>query len=142
MVILDTDHLSILEWEDSPQAKALSGRLQPLPVGEVCSTIVNFEEQARGWLGVLSSAKKVKEQIEIYRRLLKTVRLFCGLTILSFDSLAALEFQRIRKQAPRVGTLDQRIAAIALVNKATLLSRNTRDFRQVPGLVVEDWTKE
>jgi hypothetical protein len=34
-----------------------------------------------------------------------------------------------------------RIASIALVTESTLLSRNLRDFRQVPDLSVEDWTK-
>src|SRR5687768_6275722 len=91
MVILDSDHLSLLEWEESPPAKRLAERLSTLPIEEVCSTIVNFEEQARGWLGALSGARKVVDQIEIYRRLLKTVRMFCGLSILPFDSLAAAE---------------------------------------------------
>ena len=40
----------------------------------------------------------------------------------------------------RVGTMDFRIAAIALAHDALLLSRNLTDFRKVPGLRVEDWT--
>ena len=35
--------------------------------------------------------------------------------------------------------MDLKIAAIALVNDALLLSGNLRDFRQVPGLRVENW---
>lgn len=37
--------------------------------------------------------------------------------------------------------MDLRIACIALVTSSTLLSRNLRDFRKVPGLAVEDWTR-
>jgi tRNA(fMet)-specific endonuclease VapC len=40
----------------------------------------------------------------------------------------------------RIGTMDLKIAAIALAHGATLLSRNLVDFKKVPGLTVEDWT--
>jgi tRNA(fMet)-specific endonuclease VapC len=36
--------------------------------------------------------------------------------------------------------MDLKIAAIALAHKATLLSRNLRDFSRVPDLKVEDWS--
>ncbi|HLN27842.1 MAG TPA: hypothetical protein VK395_08865 [Gemmataceae bacterium] len=38
-----------------------------------------------------------------------------------------------------MGTMDLKIAAVALVNNALLLSANLRDFRRVPGLRTENW---
>jgi tRNA(fMet)-specific endonuclease VapC len=40
-----------------------------------------------------------------------------------------------------VGTMDLKIAAIVLSRDATLLSANLADFRQVPRLRVQDWTR-
>jgi len=35
--------------------------------------------------------------------------------------------------------MDLKIASVARVNDATLLSRNLQDFQKVPGLRVADW---
>jgi predicted nucleic acid-binding protein len=52
----------------------------------------------------------------------------------------AAVFQRLRRARVRVGTMDLKIATIVVSRDATLLSRTLADFRQVPGLQVEDWT--
>jgi tRNA(fMet)-specific endonuclease VapC len=59
---------------------------------------------------------------------------------LAFDEAAALVFQRLQRARLRIGAMDLKIAAIVVSGDATLLSRNLTDFRQVPGLPVEDWT--
>jgi tRNA(fMet)-specific endonuclease VapC len=45
-----------------------------------------------------------------------------------------LHFQRVR-----IGTMDLRIASLALTHETLLLSRNLVDFQKVPGLRVENW---
>ena len=79
------------------------------------------------------------DQIVPYDRLVKLIKFFACFPILGFDDKAAAEFNRLRKQKIRIGTMDLKIAAIALVNDALLLSGNSRDFRQVSGLRVENW---
>lgn len=59
-----------------------------------------------------------------------------------FDDVAAEVFQELRGQKVRVGTMDLRIAAIAIANGMTLLTRNTVDFERIPGLTFEDWTTD
>ena len=140
MVILDSDHMSLLEWTDSPPARNLEARLDQMPAADIATTVINYEEQVRGWMAMLAKASKLKDQIEIYRRLRNQLRIYCGLTILVFDENAAVEFARLRKDLPRLGTMDLKIAAIALSQDATLLSRNRRDFGKIAGLKLEDWT--
>jgi tRNA(fMet)-specific endonuclease VapC len=38
--------------------------------------------------------------------------------------------------------MDKKIAAIAIANKALLLTANRRDYEQIPGLRFENWMDE
>jgi tRNA(fMet)-specific endonuclease VapC len=141
MVILDTDHISLLERRaTSPQGRKLGERLDPISAMDQAATIVSYEEQLRGWLSVLAKARKMAQQIEAYRRLKRQLENYCRMLVLDFDERAAAEFQRLVKARLRIATMDLKIAAIALAHDATLLTRNLADFRRVPGLKVEDWT--
>ena len=142
MIVLDTNHLTTLQYAESDAAVKLAERLEALPEGEVATTIVSFEEQMRGWLAAIHSRKSVADQVPLYGRLELLLRFFGSWRVLGFDEAAATEFERLRKQRLRLGTMDLKIAAIVLAHGASLLSRNLRDFRKVPGLRVEDWTVE
>jgi tRNA(fMet)-specific endonuclease VapC len=61
--------------------------------------------------------------------------------VLDFDSAAADIFEELKRARLRIGPMDLKIAAITLEHRAVLVSRNLRDFRRVPGLRVEDWTR-
>jgi tRNA(fMet)-specific endonuclease VapC len=137
MILLDTDHFSVLKYLDQPKFAALAGKMQ-IARDQVAITIVSAEEQMRGWLAKINRLHNVDEQIPVYDELGKLFAFLKDWEVIPFDARAAGEFMRLRRQGVRIGSLDL-IASIALVQGATLLSANVRDFRKVPGLKVENW---
>ena len=75
-----------------------------------------------------------------YTKLWDTLEDLKILNILKFDRDAGTIYKEFFRQRIRIGTQDLRIAAIVLANNAILVTRNHRDFSQVPDLVQEDWT--
>lgn len=81
------------------------------------------------------------EQKECNLQLLQ--QLFAPLYSFEFDDNAAEHYAKIRAdltaQGRLIGANDLMIAAIALANKATLITHNTGEFERVQGLLIEDW---
>ena len=140
MLVLDTDHLSLLEWADS-SALSLQMRLEQVDPDDVATSVITYEEQMRGWLARSAQANTAEKMLTVYERMLKHINTFRDLIVLPFDTKAALHFDRLRESRIRIGTMDLKIAAICLANNATLLTRNMKDFGQVPGLKAEDWSQ-
>lgn len=141
MIILDTDCLSLLERKNSEAFFRLSAKLYEMPEIEIATTIVSFEEQMRGWLAFIAKAKTVEKQVVAYRELRVSFDNYRLMNILDFDENAASVFQTLRSSRIRIGTMDLKIASIAISNGALLVSRNLSDFGQVPNLRVEDWAR-
>ena len=139
MVILDTDHVSLLEWGDE-SSEPLRERLANLAAHEVAATIISYEESMRGWMAYIARAKTIEQQVQAYQRLHRHLDNYRQIPLLDFDAHAGQEFQRLRQARIGIGTMDLKIAAIALASGATLLSCNRVDFEKVPGLSIEDWT--
>jgi tRNA(fMet)-specific endonuclease VapC len=139
MYLLDTDHLSILE-RGGASALNLTLRLSAVPDGQVVSCIVVYEEQMRGWLAEGGRVQTSQQWIRSYENLTANLRIHCNLTLLPFNALAAEQFDALKKAKVNIGTNDLKIAAIALANNATVLTRNSRHFGKVPNLPIEDWT--
>ena len=137
--VLDTDHMTIL-GRGGITAYLLELRLAQLPIGEIATTIISYEEQMRGWLSRVAQAKTPQKQVEAYGFLQFHIETYRNATILAFNDEASAEFEKMRQAKIRIGTKDLRIAAICLVNGATLLARNLRHFEQVPALKAEDWS--
>jgi tRNA(fMet)-specific endonuclease VapC len=67
--------------------------------------------------------------------------ILAALPVLAFDDTAADAYRQIVESAgySRRKILDRMIAAQALVHRATLVTRNAADFRDVPGLDLMVW---
>jgi tRNA(fMet)-specific endonuclease VapC len=140
MWILDTDHLSLLQRENSQLIERLSLHQQD----RVVITIITAEEQLRGRLSVISKASDPKSKTSLslaYQNLRLTIESLQEFKQIDFDLEAESIYHQLRQQKIRIGTQDLRIASIALANQATLLTRNNRDFSQVPNLIIDDWTR-
>ena len=74
-----------------------------------------------------------------YERFQQALKDFNKIMLLAFDRDAAQSFALLRKQLPRLGTMDLKIGAICLTHDCLLLSRNLKNFHQVLGLRVENW---
>jgi tRNA(fMet)-specific endonuclease VapC len=140
MHILDTDLFSDMDRADSPGSQRLRFRLSRLRKDEVVTTVITFEEQMRGWMAWLAKARSLEQQVERYQKLNRLLSRFQGVIVVEFDGAAAAQFEYLQSLHLRIGTMDLKIAAIALSRNATLLSRNLKDFQRVPGLKVEDWS--
>ena len=138
MLILDTDVLSIVQRGTGPEFESLADYLRSAD-DDVCVTIISFEEQMRGWLAAVAGVKAVERQILPYRKLHELLEDFQSRPIIDFDDLAANLFGRLRRAKLRVGTMDPKIASIALVNDAILVTKNVRDFMAIPGIRLSEW---
>ena len=78
--------------------------------------------------------------IQIYRQFMNTF------SITDFNDKAAICYGDIRayleKSGKVIGPYDMQIAAQGLARNLTLVTNNYDEFSKVPGLKVEDWTKE
>jgi tRNA(fMet)-specific endonuclease VapC len=140
VILLDTDHVTLLKYPASERCARLVERLKAVPAGNIIGvSVVTVEEQMRGWLAAVAKERIARRQVAAYRELANLFAFFAEFYIVAFDEQAADQFDHLRTAKLRLGTMDLKIAAIALVNRATLLSANRSDFERVPGLHVENW---
>jgi tRNA(fMet)-specific endonuclease VapC len=140
MILIDTDHATFLKYPESERGRRFIERLKSLPQSEVVAvSIVTIEERMRGWLAVIAKERTAIRQVVGYRELIGLFDFYREFEVVPFDEAAARQFDGLRGQRLRLGAMDLKIAATALVHGALLLSANRRDFERVPGLRVENW---
>jgi tRNA(fMet)-specific endonuclease VapC len=137
LYVLDTDILQLYQ-EGNPKVVS---RVRAVAPGERAIAVVTVEEQLSGWYTQLRQAKAPEKLAWAYRRLAATVRFLAHIEILDFDEAAIHRCEQLKKLKLKVRKMDLRIAATVLERDAILVTRNQRDFQQVPGLRSEDWSK-
>jgi tRNA(fMet)-specific endonuclease VapC len=137
LYVLDTESVQLYQ-DGLPQ---MVRRVRAVAPSERAISIVTVEEQLSGWYAQLRQAKDSDRLAWAYRRLAATIRFLAQIEILDFDRPAIDRYEELRKRKLKIGKMDLRIAATVLERGAILVTRNLRDFRQVPGLQIEDWSK-
>ena len=138
MILLDTDHVSVLRMTPGGDRRIrLIARLALAVEEDICIPIVVTEETMRGWLATLAKERQARRQVYAYRELGDLFGFFAAFEVVPFDDEAVDEFEQFHRI--RIGVYDRKIAAIAIANDALLLTANRRDFEQVPGLKFENW---
>ncbi|MCP4654178.1 MAG: type II toxin-antitoxin system VapC family toxin [bacterium] len=136
LFVLDSDHVSLFQ-RNHPQVVQ---RVRAVPPQNLAVTVVTVEEQMRGWLNAIRRASSGSALTSAYTHLRAALEYFQTVQLLDFDSTAHRRYLRLREQKIRIGTQDLRIAATTLTGGGVLVTGNARDFSQVPGLTIEDWS--
>ena len=136
MILLDTDSLTLLNAGQS--------RIRQRAAQETGQLAIAVITRIEVLLGRFDFVLKAADGNELQRAQSLLVQSDCELStlrIVPIDSTAAAEFDRLRhdKKLKKIGRRDLLIACIALAHGAKVVTRNLKYFRQVPGLMVENW---
>ncbi|MCI0402332.1 MAG: type II toxin-antitoxin system VapC family toxin [Acidobacteria bacterium] len=137
LFILDTDHLTLFQHGHSE----VTARVAATPPSKVAITILTVDEQLTGWYSQVRKARDPVKLAQAYWGLSSVVGTVKRFTVHPFPLAAAHRYYALRKQFPRLSKMDLAIAATVLEANGILVTRNSSDFQQVPGLVLEDWSK-
>lgn len=111
----------------------VGARVLSVPLGEVALPAIVLFEIETG-LAKSTSPQRRRKQLD---------ELLAVVQILPFGTkearAAATARASLERAGQQVGPFDVLIAGTALSHRATLVTRNVREFSRVPGLAVEDW---
>ncbi|QLE59233.1 type II toxin-antitoxin system VapC family toxin [Nostoc sp. TCL26-01] len=137
MYLLDTDTLTHL-YAGNPNVVE---RIKAIGDPEVGITIITKAEVLRGRIDYLLKAETGENLLKAQELLFRTEELLRQLLIIPISQAASDEFKRLRavSKLRKIGQADLLIASITLVNRAILVTRNTRHFKQIPGVRIVNW---
>lgn len=138
MILLDTDHLTVLTNRRHSSHALLLARLSNV-TEPIFLPVVSVEEQMRGWLARIHSTKSPHRLIGPYDDFVDLVEGLKEWDIIRWDDAAADKFVNLKRRFSTIGSQDLKIAAIAQSRKALLLTANHKHFGRIPDLRIENW---
>ena len=136
MILLDTDAFSLHQFGHERFLKRFQTANEVPAI-----TVITQVEALRGRHDRLWKAEDGVHLLRAQQGLIHTMRHLELFQVVLFDDAIVAEFDRLRqnKKLKKIGRGDLLIASIVLSKRATLITRNLKDFRQVPGLQIENW---
>ena len=109
--------------------------LQRLRVSDIGISSISLSELEYG------AAKSLKPK----QNRMALTEFLAPIEILAYDDMAAQQYGEVRthleKNGTPIGSLDMLIAAHALSLKCIMVTNNEAEFKRVPRLKIENWTK-
>lgn len=135
LYLFDTDSVTLYQLGNALVLRNIMRHL-----GDTFSvSVITVEEQLVGWQTALRQARDDRRRELIYERMARAVENLAGWRVFAYPLSAMNRHAAFMRQRSNVGANDSKIAAIALEFGATIITRNLRDFRRIPGVVAEDW---
>ena len=123
------DAATLAEVLRSVPSRTLVRRLTGVPTRDRWTSVISVAQL------LIAARKSNKAKV-----MQDVIRLVSSVRVSSFDVGAAQAFAKLRATvAPDVDTDDVMVAATALANDYTLVTRRPNEFRRFTGLRVEDW---
>lgn len=137
MHILDTDSLTHLQKGN----ENIKRRLAEAADFEFAITIVTKAEILRGRIEFLLKANDADSLARAQKIFIESENLLEQIPLVKFDNNSLAKFDELRQNSKfrKIGRNDLLIASICLSNRAVLVTRNTKHFRQFPNLDVVNW---
>jgi tRNA(fMet)-specific endonuclease VapC len=136
--ILDTDHASLFLAGNKSIAVQVAAHSD-----DVAITVITVQELFNGWMGRLNNPAQINNLAHLYTKLWATTEFFKVITVLNFDRKSENYYQILQQSSKTLAKKriekDLRIASIALAEDATIVTRNYKDFSQIPNLKIENW---
>ena len=128
--MLDTDTII---YAKTGRPETVLKKFQKYPPEDLCISAITMAELE---YGISNSSNPILNRLGL-------MMFLSGMQIVPFDSYAATEYGKIRydlkKQGEPIGPHDMLIAAHCKALGLTLITNNTREFKNVDGLEITKW---